>query len=189
MNVPTTVRGTSTIANVTNTTDFTRWALSYATGTNNYSSLAEYAADNTSATYANAPRYPYVMNGLSTTSGIDCSGLNCYIIQQYWGRTDCPHNMWTQATTYGTTIDASQIQPGDLLCDYSDGGIHGWMYFYVGRTEDVFMGITFHYDYILAGKLSEDGTQYYPQIRVINSADGTIDSWLAVGNRRVARLG
>lgn len=194
VNVPTTVRtGENTSVVETQTSginnDFARWALAYATGTDNYPDLMSYWMDNSMSKYNSGPRYPYVMNGLSTTSGIDCSGLNCYIVQQYWGRTDCPHHMWTQATTYGTTIDASQIQPGDLLCDYSDGGVHGWVYFYVGRVETVHRGIAFHQDYMLAGRLSEDGTLYYPEVCQVPSMDGTLESWLAVGNRRVARLG
>lgn len=165
---------------------FTEWACNYVAGVH---TLQEYRQLNN---YNCGPHYPYRLNGMSTTSGIDCSGLNCFIVQQYWGRTDCPHNMWTQATTYGTTIDASQIQPGDLLCDYSDGGIHGWMYFYVGRvypnTSDPVLA-NLYVDYILAGKMSEDGTMYYAQIRPIDSMDSTLETWLSLGNRRVARLG
>ena len=180
---------------VTVTGDFANWAMSYVsggrwtggmtfdtttgglTGFNTYAGVTQYN-----------PAYPYVYGGTSPTSGIDCSGLNCYIANQYFGVTNMPHNMYQQAANYGTTIDPGQIQPGDIICDY--GYSHGDIYFYVGRVQ----GRLGYYDYILRGQLSEDGHTYYPIITNFSETGypvTNVDDFIAgdPAHRRIARIG
>ena len=196
VNVPTTVRGTSSGstggANIVNSSGFTSWAISYATNgkANDLNGYIEYISHTTNPDH---PSYPYVYGGTSTTNGIDCSGLNCYIANQYFGVTNMPHNMYQQAANYGTTIDPSQIQPGDIICDY--GYSHGDIYFYVGRVSTEHRGTVYNLDYFLCGSLSEDGRSYSPMITSFNYMGygpiTSIDEFIAgdPAHRRIARIG
>ena len=77
-------------------------------------------------------RYVY---GGSTPSGFDCSGFVQYILRNSTG-VSLPRNSASQSFV-GTQIDASQMQPGDLIF-YARGGIdHVAMYIGDGR-----MGVT-----------------------------------------------
>ena len=178
---------------ITGSGDFTSWAMAYVSG-GNWSGLEYDQREGIKGffTYGGVteynPAYPYVYGGTSPTNGIDCSGLNCYIAQQYFGVTNMPHNMYQQAATYGTTIDPSQIQPGDIICDY--GYSHGDIYFYVGRVQ----GTYGYYDFILRGQLSEDGRIYYPIITNLAETGypvTNVDEFIAgdPAHRRIARIG
>ena len=73
-------------------------------------------------------RYVY---GGSTPSGFDCSGFTQYILRNSAG-VSMPRNSASQSSV-GTQIDASQMEPGDLIF-YARGGIdHVAMYIGDGR--------------------------------------------------------
>lgn len=190
VDVPTTVRnsvGGSGDYSITSNGDFTSWALAYVTN-GRVTSLSGDHYIGWGANNPDAPSYPYAYGGTSTTSGIDCSGLNCYIANQYFGITNMPHNMYQQAATYGTTIDPSQIQPGDVICDYSYS--HGDLYYYVGRITDDYGSC----DYILRGQQSEDGRTYYAIISSFANSGYrcmTVEEFISQdpSHRRVARIG
>lgn len=55
---------------------------------------------------------PYVWGGTSLTKGADCSGFTLKIYEKYG--VELPHKAQLQSG-YGTTIDPSDAQPGDLL--------------------------------------------------------------------------
>lgn len=74
-------------------------------------------------------RYVY---GGSTPSGFDCSGFVQYILRNSTG-VSLPRNSASQSFV-GTQIDASQMQPGDLIF-YARGGIdHVAMYIGDGKV-------------------------------------------------------
>lgn len=83
------------------------------------------------ATYARSfVGVPYVYAG-SSPSGFDCSGFVSYIYANYYGIT-LPHNAASIAT-YGTSVSASDIMPGDVLChDYNGDGAIDHVSLYIG---------------------------------------------------------
>ena len=73
--------------------------------------------------------YPYVWAGKSPDVGFDCSGL------AYYTYTHFGYNMYRVAndqTRNGVHVDASNLQPGDLLCFYSGGSYVGHVGIYIG---------------------------------------------------------
>ena len=73
--------------------------------------------------------YPYVWAGTSPDVGFDCSGLACYTYRHFG------YNMYRVAndqTRNGVHVDASDLQPGDLLCFYSGGSYVGHVGIYIG---------------------------------------------------------
>lgn len=62
----------------------------------------------------------YVSGGSSLATGTDCSGFTCFVLAEFGysiGRT--PQGQYDSA---GSSIDMSQIQPGDIICYSSNGG-------------------------------------------------------------------
>ena len=73
--------------------------------------------------------YPYVWAGKSPDVGFDCSGL------AYYTYTNFGYSMYRVAndqTRNGVHVDASDLQPGDLLCFYSGGSYVGHVGIYIG---------------------------------------------------------
>lgn len=62
---------------------------------------------------------PYVYGGSSLTNGADCSGFVMAVYAEYG--YSLPHSAGMQST-YGTRVDISDIEPGDILF-YGDGSI------------------------------------------------------------------
>lgn len=133
------------------TSDFTKWAMSFVSQGGQYNNLYDFLVNDGNK---NKPVFPYVFGGLSLQNGVDCSGTVCNEISQYFGvdMNSIPHHMLTMAQTYATNIDVSQIKPGDLICDYSDD--HGWVYPYVGRLGPTYTGA--YYDYVISGSYADD---------------------------------
>ena len=75
----------------------------------------------------------YVWGGTSLTNGVDCSGFTMKIYEQY--NIYLPHHSGSQPA-YGTKIDASEAQPGDLFF-YADGGRISHVAIYIGNGQIV----------------------------------------------------
>lgn len=71
---------------------------------------------------------PYVWGGTSLTKGADCSGFVLSVFAKY-GVT-LPHSSRAQANS-GTTINASELQAGDLIF-YAKGGTINHVAIYIG---------------------------------------------------------
>lgn len=76
---------------------------------------------------------PYVYGGNSLTNGTDCSGFVMLIYAQYG--YSLPHRADLQAD-YGTRVDISSIEPGDILF-YGDGYSIGHCAIYIGNGQIV----------------------------------------------------
>ena len=73
--------------------------------------------------------YRYTWGGASPSSGFDCSGLTSYVYKQFGYDLNRVAN--DQARN-GSHVDASDLQPGDLLCFYSGGSYIGHVGLYIG---------------------------------------------------------
>ncbi len=74
---------------------------------------------------------PYVYGGTSLTNGTDCSGFTMLIYAQYG--ISLPHSATAQSS-YGTSIDISDREPGDLIFYHPDGmGGYDHVALYVGN--------------------------------------------------------
>ena len=71
---------------------------------------------------------PYVWGGTSLTSGADCSGFVLSVFAKYG--VSLPHSSRSQANQ-GTSISASELQPGDLVF-YAKGGTINHVAIYIG---------------------------------------------------------
>ncbi len=71
---------------------------------------------------------PYVWGGTSLTSGADCSGFVLSVFAKYG--VSLPHSSRAQANL-GTSISASELQPGDLVF-YAKGGTINHVAIYIG---------------------------------------------------------
>jgi NlpC/P60 family len=65
---------------------------------------------------------PYVWGGMSP-SGFDCSGLVCYVMQQYGASSGHHHTTAEMWNTLGTPVSRSKIKPGDMIF-WDKGHIH-----------------------------------------------------------------
>lgn len=72
--------------------------------------------------------YNYVWGGKSPETGFDCSGLVYYVYQQFGYELN--RTAAAQAGD-GTHVDASELEPGDVLCFYK-GSTIGHAGIYVG---------------------------------------------------------
>ncbi len=107
---------------------------------NNNAAAQTYYSGATSGTRAslvnNALQYvgnPYVWGGTSLTNGADCSGFVMSIYAQYG--ISLPHSSAMQSQ-YGTRVNASQAQPGDLIF-YNYGGSISHVAIYIGNGKIV----------------------------------------------------
>ena len=71
---------------------------------------------------------PYVWGGTSLTNGADCSGFVLCVFAKYG--VSLPHSSRAQANM-GTNINASELQPGDLVF-YAKGGTVNHVALYIG---------------------------------------------------------
>lgn len=71
---------------------------------------------------------PYVWGGTSLTNGADCSGFVLSVFAKYG--VSLPHSSRAQANM-GTSISASELQPGDLVF-YAKGGTVNHVAIYIG---------------------------------------------------------
>lgn len=71
---------------------------------------------------------PYVWGGTSLTNGADCSGFVLSVFAKYG--VSLPHSSRAQANM-GTSISASELQPGDLVF-YAKGGTINHVALYIG---------------------------------------------------------
>ncbi len=71
---------------------------------------------------------PYVWGGTSLTKGADCSGFVFSVFAKYG--VSLPHSSRSQANM-GTSISASELQPGDLVF-YAKGGTINHVAIYIG---------------------------------------------------------
>lgn len=93
------------------------------TGTDTTSEVSASSGSSTGAAIANyACQFvgnPYVYGGSSLTDGADCSGFVMSVFANFG--ISLPHEAAAQSG-YGTAVDASSLQPGDLVF-YGSGGI------------------------------------------------------------------
>ena len=75
----------------------------------------------------------YVWGGESLTNGVDCSGFTMKVYAQFGIKL--PHSSRSQAAM-GTKINASQLQPGDLVF-YGSHGYIGHVAIYIGNGQIV----------------------------------------------------
>ena len=73
---------------------------------------------------------PYIWGGEDPNTGADCSGFVMYLVRNLYG-IEMPHDAELQAN-YGTEVNLSEIQPGDLLFYASDGYAIGHVAIYMG---------------------------------------------------------
>lgn len=74
---------------------------------------------------------PYVWGGVSLTKGADCSGFVLSVFKKYG--VSLPHSSRAQANS-GTSIEASQLKPGDLVF-YAKGGTINHVAIYIGNGQ------------------------------------------------------
>ena len=74
---------------------------------------------------------PYVWGGTSLTKGADCSGFVLSVFAKYG--VSLPHSSRAQANM-GTSISASELQPGDLIF-YAKGGTINHVAIYIGNGQ------------------------------------------------------
>lgn len=74
---------------------------------------------------------PYVWGGTSLTKGADCSGFVLSVFKNY--NVTLPRTSREQAKA-GTSIEASQLQPGDLVF-YAKGGVINHVAIYIGSGQ------------------------------------------------------
>ena len=74
---------------------------------------------------------PYVWGGTSLTNGADCSGFVLSVFAKY--NVSLPHSSRAQANM-GTSISASELQPGDLVF-YAKGGTVNHVALYIGNGQ------------------------------------------------------
>jgi len=78
----------------------------------------------------------YVSGGSSLATGTDCSGFTCFVLAEFgYTISRIPQGQYENA---GRSIDMSQIQPGDIICFSSNGGVScTHVAFYIGDGQIV----------------------------------------------------
>ena len=77
--------------------------------------------------------YDYVWGGTSPSTGFDCSGLMYYVYSQFGYQLN---RVAEDQARNGVHVDPSDLQPGDILCFYSNGYI-GHVGMYIGNGQFV----------------------------------------------------
>ena len=75
--------------------------------------------------------YNYVWGGSSPSTGFDCSGLIYYVYSQFGYQLN---RVAEDQARNGVHVDPSDLQPGDILCFYSNGYI-GHVGMYIGNGQ------------------------------------------------------
>ena len=96
--------------------------------------------------------YSYSWGGKSPSTGFDCSGL-VYYVYQHFGYT--LNRVASEQAKNGRHIEASELQPGDLICFYSGGSYIGHVGIYIGGNRFV------HAASSTAGVITSELTGYY----------------------------
>ena len=96
--------------------------------------------------------YNYCWGGASPNSGFDCSGLVYYVYKQF-GFT--LNRVAADQARNGRHIEASELQPGDLLCFYSGSSYIGHIGIYIGNGQFV------HASNSTTGVIISDLSGYY----------------------------
>lgn len=96
--------------------------------------------------------YNYCWGGASPNSGFDCSGLVYYVYKQF-GFT--LNRVAADQARNGRHIEASELQPGDLLCFYSGSSYIGHIGIYIGNGQFV------HASNSTTGVIISDFSGYY----------------------------
>ena len=95
---------------------------------------------------------PYSWGGVDPKTGFDCSGF-AYYVYKHFGYT--LNRVAAEQALNGRHIDASELQPGDLLCFYSGGSYIGHVGIYVGSNMFV------HAATSTTGVITSELTGYY----------------------------
>ena len=72
---------------------------------------------------------PYCWGGTDPSTGFDCSGFVYYVYKQFGIELN---RVAADQAQNGTAVDASNLQPGDVLCFYSSGTYIGHSGIYIG---------------------------------------------------------
>lgn len=95
---------------------------------------------------------PYCWGGKDPSTGFDCSGF-MYFVFQHFGYT--LNRVASEQALNGRHIEASELQPGDLLCFYSGGSYIGHVGLYIGNNTFV------HAATSTTGVITSELTGYY----------------------------
>ncbi len=74
---------------------------------------------------------PYRWGGVDPSTGFDCSGF-VYYVYKHFGYT--LNRVASEQALNGRHVEASEMQPGDLLCFYSGGSYIGHVGIYIGNN-------------------------------------------------------
>ena len=74
---------------------------------------------------------PYHWGGKDPSTGFDCSGF-MYYVYKHFGYT--LNRVASEQALNGKHVEASDLQPGDLLCFYSGGSYIGHVGIYIGNN-------------------------------------------------------
>jgi len=96
--------------------------------------------------------YNYCWGGSSPSTGFDCSGLMYYVYKQF-GYT--LNRVAADQARNGVHVDASELQPGDILCFYSGGDYIGHVGMYIGNNMFV------HAANSISGVITSEISGYY----------------------------
>ena len=74
---------------------------------------------------------PYHWGGKDPSTGFDCSGF-MYYVYKHFGYT--LNRVASEQALNGKHVEASDLQPGNLLCFYSGGSYIGHVGMYIGNN-------------------------------------------------------
>ena len=78
--------------------------------------------------------YNYTWGGTSPSTGFDCSGLVQYVYKQFGYSLN---RVAADQAKNGRHVEASELQPGDILCFYSGSSYIGHVGIYIGNGQFV----------------------------------------------------